>query len=305
MSNTISVQQFLPDTTYRAKTTLPHPLLFQVNRAGCSYCCNDFSITREREYPYYTIHYIFDGCGFFHIAGQDYLLKKGDIFLISPNQAHAYRNSSSEPLGLIWMELSGGMCRELFSSMIHRHGYTFTDMDSICVLQSMTTLLHALTSTTQPDPHLVSAQVYTALMELLRLAETAPTQRNPYVDAALAYIHKHCTEPIRISELADSLHISCAYLIKLFRENVGVAPLKYLHLKRIEYACLLLRTTQMSIEEISNEVGMYDCSSFCHLFKNIRFMTPAKYRQSFLKSSSTANSKPLPPTTSAQHKQHI
>ena len=140
MSNTISVQQFLPDTTYRAKTTLPHPLLFQVNRAGCSYCCNDFSITREREYPYYTIHYIFDGCGFFHIAGQDYLLKKGDIFIRSPpSRCHAYRNSSSEPLGLIWMELSGGMCRELFSSMIHRHGYTFTDMDSICVLQSMTT----------------------------------------------------------------------------------------------------------------------------------------------------------------------
>lgn len=286
MSHPIILEPFLPNTTYHAKPTIVHPLFFHINRAGCSYCNNDFSITREQAYSYYTIHYIFDGCGFFHISGQDHLLKKGDIFLIPPNKAHIYRNTSNTPLGMVWLELSEGMCRELFSNMIHRHGYTFTNMDSTRVLHTMASLLETLTASVTPDVFIISSQVYTCLMELFRLIETAPTQGNPYVDAALSYIHKHCTQSIHIGELADSLHISSAYLIKLFRKNVGVAPLKYLHLKRVEYACLLLRTTQMTIEEISNEVGMYDSSSFCHLFKKIYSITPAKYRQSFRQTTS-------------------
>lgn len=297
------LRPFLPDTTYHNKSAATHPLLFQINRAGCSYCDNDFSITRKKEYPYYTIHYIFDGCGFFHISGQDYLLKKGDIFLISPNQAHTYRNSSSDPLGMIWLELSGGMCREIFSSIIHGHGYTFTNVNSTSVLHTMASLLKTLKDSVTQDDFLLSSQVYTCLMELFRLTETAPTQGNPYVDAALFYIHEHSNESIHISELADSLHISSAYLIKLFREHIGVSPLKYLHLKRVEYACLLLRTTQMSIEEISNEVGMYDSSSFCHLFKKIYSITPAKYRQNCHRTTSS-HSYESSPDTIAPHRRH-
>lgn len=83
-------------------------LLFQVARAGCDYHNQNFKIVRERDYPYYTIHLLLDGCGFFHIGARDYLLKKGDAFIITPGEEHIYYNNSDSALGLIWIEFYGG-----------------------------------------------------------------------------------------------------------------------------------------------------------------------------------------------------
>lgn len=254
-------------------------LLFKVRQAGCNYYDNNFSISREMDYPYYTIHFIFDGCGFFHIHGQDYLLKKGDTFLIPPNQAHNYRNSSSEPLGLLWAEFSGGTCRELFAPLIGNHCYVLANLAAEQLAESLATLLTLLTSESLPDPYQISVQTYAVLVELLRIADTSPTPDPvPYVSEALTYIHTHFTQPFQISELASTLHISPAHLSRLFRKQVGMSPLKYLHMKRIEYACLLLRTTSMSVNEIASATGIYDSPCFCRMFRTICGCTPVEYR---------------------------
>ena len=54
-----------------------NPALFYVERAGCGSYDADFEIVRDHTYPFYTLHFLFDGCGFFRIRGQDYFLTKG------------------------------------------------------------------------------------------------------------------------------------------------------------------------------------------------------------------------------------
>lgn len=279
-----------------------------VSRAGCSYCDNQFFITRQQEYPYYTIHYLFDGCGFFHIQGKDYLLKKGDLFLIPPNQAHTYRNSSSEPLGLLWTELSGSVCREIFSPLILNRQYVLTGLDGEPLAEAMVRLLRALEtlppdssgrvpgpSTREsgddrkvsasgiqpsPDPYRISGLAYQILMELLRLSHTAPSPHPvPYIQEALDDIHQNFTRPLKIEALAERCHISPAHLTRLFRQQVGMTPLKYLHMKRMEYARLLLTTTSMTGSQIADAIGMYDNSSFCRTFRSICGCTPEEYRR--------------------------
>ncbi len=259
----------------------PESLLFFVNRAGHSHCDPQFSIVRRKDYAYYTIHCICNGYGFFRIAGQDHLLTKGDIFLIAPGQSHAYHSIDGQPLELLWAELHGGMCRELFSVLTARHGYIFSDTDNRRVFQLMETLVSDFPSCCPPsggNRYGISAQVYAILMELLHLAETKPTGAVPKLTEALAYMQAHFTEPVSIGRLADRLHISSAGLIRLFQQHLGVTPLKYLHMKRMEYACLLLRSTAMTVEQISDAVGMYDAASFCRLFKKICALTPSEYR---------------------------
>ena len=260
-----------------------------VSRAGCSYCGNQFFITRQQEYSYYTIHYLFDGCGFFHIQGKDYLLKKGDLFLIPPNQAHTYRNSSSEPLGLLWTELSGSICREIFSPLILNGQYVLTGLDGESLATSMAQLLRALTAspsenpgqkTAWPDPYRISGLAYQILMELLRLSHTAPSPHPvPYIQEALEDIHQNFTKPLKIEALAERCHISPAHLTRLFRQQVGMTPLRYLHMKRMEYARLLLATTSMTGSQIADAIGMYDNSSFCRMFRSICGCTPEEYRR--------------------------
>ena len=90
------------------------PLLIHANRLGYSIVDQSFCIRRDGDYPYFTVHIVMDGCGFFHIAGNDYLLKKGDAFVICAGEAHLYKNNSAEPLTLAWAEFSMTGSREIF-----------------------------------------------------------------------------------------------------------------------------------------------------------------------------------------------
>lgn len=53
------------------------PFLLHAVRMGCGFQESFFQINRDNSYPYFTVHFLFDGCGLFHIAGENYLLKKG------------------------------------------------------------------------------------------------------------------------------------------------------------------------------------------------------------------------------------
>ena len=52
-----------------------NPFLIRASRMGCEYCPDDFSIVRDEGYRHFTVHMVFSGCSFFHVAGKDYLLK--------------------------------------------------------------------------------------------------------------------------------------------------------------------------------------------------------------------------------------
>ena len=99
------------------------PFIIRASRMGCGYEESFFCVQRNADYPYFTVHFLFDGCGFFHIAGKDYLLKKGDAFIITAGNAHTYSNYSGDPLGLVWIELAIPGQQELsgFFKMNHIH----------------------------------------------------------------------------------------------------------------------------------------------------------------------------------------
>lgn len=256
-------------------------ILFRVISAGCDYCNENFEIIRDKDYPYYTLHILFDGCGFFHISNHDYLLKKGDAFVITPGKAHTYSNFTSASLGLLWIELAGGNCSELFSYFRSNDLYALRDTVNEKTGNQLLDLLEYLNKQNPVNPYELSGRVYTLLMYLLEAATGISKEKMPTLIAkALTYIDENFTEQIRVSDIADNLHISHTYLTKLFQKNIGTSPLKYINLKRIEYACYLLQTTDLSCESVSEKIGMYDNAYFYKVFKSVNGLTPIGYKSS-------------------------
>ncbi|MBQ8137582.1 MAG: helix-turn-helix transcriptional regulator, partial [Clostridia bacterium] len=62
-------------------------------------------------------------------------------------------------------------------------------------------------------------------------------------------------------------------------ERMGMTPLDYLTLLRSERAKVLLEQTDMSIRDISLQVGYYDSGSFIRRFKQVTGETPLQYRR--------------------------
>ena len=82
-----------------------------------------------------------------------------------------------------------------------------------------------------------------------------------------------------IKEMAEIVHLSASHLQKLFKSQMGISPIAYLHELRLEKACELLETTFDRISQIGFEIGMTNDSHFTRYFKKKYGSTPTEYRK--------------------------
>lgn len=95
----------------------------------------------------------------------------------------------------------------------------------------------------------------------------------------LLYIHSHYAEKIQLAELAKNTHMSPQALCRLFKRETGTTIIEYLNTYRIYNAAMLLRSTDKSINEIAEKCGFDTPSYFIKVFKRLRGITPATYRE--------------------------
>lgn len=101
---------------------------------------------------------------------------------------------------------------------------------------------------------------------------------------AINYIDFHLTETLSLSLVADKLSIDANYLSTQFTREVGKNLTSYINEKRIQKSLKYLGTTEVSISEIAERVGIHDYNYFSRLFKKITNMTPTEYRKVILHS---------------------
>ena len=87
-----------------------------------------------------------------------------------------------------------------------------------------------------------------------------------------------CQPDISISVLAEHFHVSIAYMSYLIKKELGMNFVDYLWELRMTYAQELLKTTDLSVDEISLKVGYQNPSSFRRKFKQATGITPSSYR---------------------------
>ena len=84
-----------------------------------------------------------------------------------------------------------------------------------------------------------------------------------------------------LAEFAQSVNLSVWRLCHIFKSDVGMPPIKYLRLLRMERAKGLLESSFLSVKEIAYQVGLNDESHFVRDFKTTYGYSPAIYRAQF------------------------
>lgn len=102
----------------------------------------------------------------------------------------------------------------------------------------------------------------------IRVARTA-------VDHMLANLGR----PLPVAELAQICGMGVTSFSRSFRRATGVTPHRYLRRVRIERASELMRTTGLTVGEISVAVGFRGQGHFCSAFVAERGITPSRYRR--------------------------
>lgn len=107
-----------------------------------------------------------------------------------------------------------------------------------------------------------------------------PTTQNSVVQKALDII-RTSGEKTSLLDISEKLHLNKYYLCHIFHEKTGITLTEYISEKRYEKSLHLLKTTDNSIESISEQCGFEYLSSFTRFFTKRCGMSPLKYRKSF------------------------
>lgn len=84
-----------------------------------------------------------------------------------------------------------------------------------------------------------------------------------------------------LTEFAQSVNLSVWRLCHIFKSDVGMPPMRFLRLLRMERAKDLLESSFLSVKEIAYRVGLNDESHFVRDFKSTYGSSPALYRSHF------------------------
>ncbi|SEP46234.1 AraC family transcriptional regulator [Propionispora vibrioides] len=109
---------------------------------------------------------------------------------------------------------------------------------------------------------------------------SSPNRYLRHIEKALDWIEAHYKEEFILDQLASDLHLSSYHISHLFREEMNCTISEFITVRRIKEACLLLSSTDLSIQTIGKLVGLKSDSYFSYLFKKNIGMTPKQYRTS-------------------------
>jgi len=136
---------------------------------------------------------------------------------------------------------------------------------------------------------LAAAVAEQMLHHAIRTDETAQRQRlvgrsddlHPQVRAAVDLVERNLTEPLTVPEIAAELAVSQRQLERLFKRDIGCSVVQFGQLLRLQYARVLLTSTDLSIREVSAASGFNSLSYFSQAFSRRFGRKPSAYRRAW------------------------
>lgn len=239
---------------------------------------NDFHILKPsatfRTQSFYTWHFIIAGSGTLEIYDKTYTVKDGDMFCIPPDTKMRYFPNPDDPWEYAWLGLKGD------EAVAYSEQVGFSADCPVCTCRHFekikTVLKHLLERLMDGGSGYfgVLAAFY-ELMEIstARSAFTGIHQVKNLLDENFA------TPTFQIERFCHDVGMSHAHLLRLFKEAYGVTLIQYITQKRVELACELLRTTDLSVSSVAYSCGFSDENHFMKTFKRLTGLSALRYRR--------------------------
>lgn len=122
---------------------------------------------------------------------------------------------------------------------------------------------------------------YTVLIELLKKYNIDIKTENYSVCVmkAIRFINDNLSVKLTITDISDNTFVSKSTLTKCFRKELSMSVNEYIYDVVMSKAEYLLRTTDLSILEISEKFGFYDQFYFSKRFREKFRLSPREYRK--------------------------
>ncbi|MEL6382684.1 MAG: AraC family transcriptional regulator, partial [Cyanobacteria bacterium J06626_18] len=238
----------------------------------------------RHAHPSYSIGVIEAGVGGNYYRGETYLAPPKSVVLMNPEEVHT--GYSAEDLPLTYRMLYPRICLiqaiaedlEIDEVPYFRDAVIENTALSKRVLNLLTTLEKAHCYLEQESLLIESLSAIFVQYGDCNVRLPRSPQEHQAVRLVKEYIHDNFSSPISLTQLAAIAQLNRSYLIRIFRQAVGMPPYAYLTQVRVRKAKQLLEQG-MSVAAVAIAVGMSDQSHLTRHFRQILGVTPGAYRQ--------------------------
>lgn len=238
----------------------------------------------RHSHPGYSIGVIEAGVGGNSYQGTTYLAPPKSVILMNPEEAHT--GYSAEDLPLTYRMLYPSIdCIQKIANEVQISSFPFFKEAVVQdeVLASSIRSLHIVLERSQDHLEKQAFLIEILSAILLRHADinVRPIQSNKEHQAVRLikeYLHDNFRSNISLEQLVEITSLNRSYLIRVFRQAVGMPPYNYLTQIRVRKAKQLLEQG-MSVADVAIAVGMSDQSHLTRHFKRIVGITPGHYRK--------------------------
>lgn len=241
-------------------------------------------IIEPHDHDCIEFFYVIQGTARHILNGIDSDIAVGDAFILTPGDKHCFTNQTDNFLHrdiLINPDYFKRICDvydSYFYSVMTENGtqrMTLSVDEIYSLEQSCRQLSESLSNSfhNRNECIIVTTILNTFLKQ--NVNDAAPgwlKKLVSHISTPAEFIHS-------IASIVALYPFSTSYICRVFKKHYGITISRFFNLKKIEYAKILLLTTDYTIEQICEILGFNSVSYFCKLFKKITGTTPSTLRQ--------------------------
>ena len=246
------------------------------------------------SHDFYELLYCCNTCGAEYLVGTErYRLQKGDVILIPPGLSHRplLPDSMAEPYIRIVLWIS----REFMANILRSFPEVLMSKTSYSVLlrtagtpwESLEELFLKGAKIAQESSDesrlLLIGNTITLLAHLRqafldRAAGRIKAEKPELLDRIMTYIEQNLSRHITLTDTAKAFYVSESTVSHIFRNKLGVSFYRFVTQRRLIAAKVLIQEGSI-LEQVAEQVGFSDYSSFYRAFKQEYGISPRQFRK--------------------------
>lgn len=245
--------------------------------------------------------YVLEGNMVLFIEDEKFILKRDDIVVINTNQKHNFKIEKDTVIAMF------NFSYDHLSMFLKKNLILFWCNSSIDKDDSYNDLRKVIKEIlngylrTDGEKDLLQYSLIYKLLSILgngflvdsndKRFHVSKDKYEDRINAIAAYVRSNYNKAISLTDLADYLFLSSAYLSRFFKKELGTNFVEYVNDIRLHYALNDLLYTDKSMTRIALDNGFTSSAIFNKVFKDTYKLAPLAYRKKMKSKDNSENTK--------------
>lgn len=235
------------------------------------------NLDRHQLYNKYVLEYVIDGKGYIEFDDNKAIVTKGDLYFLNKLFKHVYYADKNTPFKKIFIVVSGKFVDSLVDSYDIEESVLIVKKDCRVIFET----IHKLLCDNIIDYNAIAHQILN-LFQQLKDVNYCKNESIKFSEEIKSFLDSSLEKKMTLEQISEALDISVSHIMRVFKHQYGMSPMKYFNQAKVSYACRLLVNTNYSIEYISELLSFSEPEYLSKCIKKQTGLSPLQYRKTKL-----------------------